>query len=105
MKLVVFATNDDDNMRNKIKRFQLEKIPYTLIVGDRETVNNTFSVRSRKDGDLVAMDIKSLCDYLTPQIEQGNPKCIIEDEFNSTTCTRKKRRFSKRNCRFFSYIY
>ncbi len=72
----VKLNNDDDNMRNKIKRFQLEKTPYILIVGDREAANNTFSVRSRKDGELGVMDIEALCTYLAPQIEQGIPKCI-----------------------------
>lgn len=43
---------ENDNMRNKIRQFQLEKIPYIIVVGDRETENNTFAVRSRKDGDL-----------------------------------------------------
>ncbi len=70
---------DNENMRNKIKKFQLEKIPYILVVGDKEVAENTFSVRSRKDGDLGAMGISSLCEYLKPKIELGKPKCIIED--------------------------
>jgi threonyl-tRNA synthetase len=76
----VNLNNDSDNMRNKIKRFQLEKIPYILVVGNREAENNTFAVRSRKDGDLGAMDIPALNEYLKPQIEQGIPRCIIESE-------------------------
>lgn len=71
--------NKNENMRNKIKDYQLEKIPYILVVGDKETGNGTFSVRSRKDGDLGAMDISALCEYLKPQIEQGKPQCIMED--------------------------
>lgn len=70
---------DNDNMRNKIKNFQLEKVPYILVVGDREAENNTFAVRSRKDGDLGAMDLPALIEYLKPQIEQGIPRCIFED--------------------------
>jgi threonyl-tRNA synthetase len=75
----VSVNNDDDNMRNKIKRFQLEKIPYILVVGDREESNGSFSVRSRKDGDLGTMDIQQLQEYLKPQLEQGIPKCIFEE--------------------------
>ncbi len=75
----VVLNDDNENMRNKIKRFQLEKIPYILVVGDKETADNTFSVRSRKDGDLGVMDISALCEYLKPQINLGKPKCIIED--------------------------
>ncbi len=75
----VALDDDDDNMRNKIKRFQLEKIPYILVVGEKEMADNTISVRSRKDGDLGVMDIPKLLEYLAPQILLGKPKCIIED--------------------------
>lgn len=68
---------EDVNMKNKIKNFQLEKVPYILVVGDREAENNTFAVRSRKDGDLGTMDLPALIEYLKPQIEQGIPRCII----------------------------
>lgn len=74
----VSLNNENDNMRNKIKRFQLEKIPYILVVGDKEVSDKTFSVRGRREGDLGAMDISSLQEYLKPQIEQGKPRCILE---------------------------
>jgi threonyl-tRNA synthetase len=35
----------------KIREGTLEKIPYLLIIGDREVKEDTVSVRSRKDGD------------------------------------------------------
>lgn len=35
----------------KIREAQLEKIPYMLVVGDKEAETNTVSVRSRKEGD------------------------------------------------------
>ncbi len=76
----VSLNSDNDNMRNKIKRFQLEKIPYILVVGDREAASGTFAVRSRKDGDLGSMDIPLLQKYLKPQMEQGIPQCIFEEE-------------------------
>lgn len=41
----------------KIREAQLEKIPYMLIVGDKEVESGTVSVRSRKDGDIGSMDI------------------------------------------------
>ena len=72
----VSLNKDNDNMRNKIKQFQHEKIPYILIAGDKEAADNTVSVRSRRDGDLGAMDISALCEYLKPQIEQGKPRCM-----------------------------
>lgn len=76
----VSLNGDNGNMRSKIKRFQLEKIPYMLIVGDREAASGSFSVRSRKDGDLGMMDIPRFQEYLKPQMEQGMPKCIFDEE-------------------------
>ncbi len=39
----------------KIREAQLEKVPYMLIIGDKEKESGTVSVRSRKEGDLGAM--------------------------------------------------
>lgn len=71
---------ENENMRNKIKKYQIEKIPYILVIGDKEVADNTFSVRNRKDGDLGEMNMQDLCKYLKPQIEQGIPKCIHDNE-------------------------
>ena len=46
----------------KIREAQVQKIPYMLVVGDREAADGTVSVRSRKDGDLGVM---SLEDFLS----------------------------------------
>ena len=45
---------DDSNerMRAKIRRAQLEKIPYMLVVGDREAAEGTVSLRLRTEEDL-----------------------------------------------------
>lgn len=72
---------DNSNMRSKIKQFQLEKVPFILVVGDKETEANAFAVRSRKDGDLGVMDIKALMEHLKPLLEQGTPRCILEEDF------------------------
>ena len=39
----------------KIRESQMEKIPYMLIIGDKELESGSLSVRSRKDGDLGMM--------------------------------------------------
>jgi len=39
----------------KIREAQLEKIPYMLVIGDKEVEEGTVSVRSSKDGDLGSM--------------------------------------------------
>jgi threonyl-tRNA synthetase len=44
------ARNEKVNL--KIREAQLEKIPYMVIVGDKEVENGTLSVRNRFEGDL-----------------------------------------------------
>ncbi|HHT83472.1 MAG: threonine--tRNA ligase [Christensenellales bacterium] len=39
----------------KIREAQLEKVPYMVIIGDKEKANNTISVRSRQKGDMGVM--------------------------------------------------
>ncbi|SFP05782.1 threonyl-tRNA synthetase [Oscillibacter sp. PC13] len=48
---------DDRNEKigKKIREAQLGKVPYMLVVGDRDVENQTVSVRHRADGDLGAM--------------------------------------------------
>lgn len=41
----------NDTLGYKIRKAQVEKVPYTLVVGDKEMNGHTVSVRSRKNGD------------------------------------------------------
>ncbi|MBQ8345915.1 MAG: hypothetical protein IJY42_06605, partial [Clostridia bacterium] len=41
----------------KIRSAQLEKIPYMLVIGEKEMNDRTLAVRSRKNGDLGVMSI------------------------------------------------
>ncbi len=45
----------NEKIGKKIREAQLEKVPYMLVVGDRDMENNTVSVRHRAEGDLGAM--------------------------------------------------
>ena len=51
----------------KIREAQLEKIPYMIIVGDKEAEENKVSVRSRKEGDLGVMEIEALISKLVEE--------------------------------------
>ena len=42
----------------KIREAQLSKVPYMLIVGDKEKESNTIGVRSRVEGDIGAMTVE-----------------------------------------------
>lgn len=55
----------------KIREAQLQKVPYMLILGDKELEANNISVRSRKEGDLGAMEV---VDFLNKVKEEINKK-------------------------------
>ena len=44
--------NRNEKIGYKIREAQLEKVPYMLVVGDKEIESNTVSVRSRESGDI-----------------------------------------------------
>lgn len=44
--------NSNEKVGYKIRQGELAKIPYLLVVGDKEVAANTVSVRKRKEGDL-----------------------------------------------------
>jgi threonyl-tRNA synthetase len=46
-----------DRMQSKIRDAQLQKVPYMLVVGDREAAADTVAVRSRDRGDLGPMPV------------------------------------------------
>ncbi len=53
----------------KIRQAQLEKIPYMLVVGDRERDNNQVAVRSYKTGDLGGKDLEEFCNFIVEEIK------------------------------------
>ena len=52
----------------KIRQAQLQKIPYMLIIGDKEMADGTVSVRSRKNGDMGAVPADEFIDKLVLEI-------------------------------------
>lgn len=50
----------------KIREAQLEKVPYMVVVGDRDIENNTISIRKRKEGDLGAMTVEQFLEKIVP---------------------------------------
>ena len=53
----------------KIREHTLQKVPYLLIVGDKEVENNLVTVRTRDGTDLGVMTIETICDTLLHEIE------------------------------------
>jgi threonyl-tRNA synthetase len=52
----------------KIRDGETQKIPYLLIVGDREQEAGTVSVRQRGEGDLGPSDLADFIGKLTPEL-------------------------------------
>ena len=54
----------------KIREAQLEKVPYMLLVGDKDIENNVVSVRSRKEGDRGSMSLESFIEAALEEIKE-----------------------------------
>ncbi|MEG1547584.1 MAG: threonine--tRNA ligase [Clostridia bacterium] len=52
----------------KIREAQMQKIPYMLVIGDKEIENGVVAVRSRKDGDLGTMPLDAFIKDLVAEI-------------------------------------
>lgn len=57
-----------EKMGYKIREAQMEKIPYMLVLGEKEVESGTVSVRSRKGGDLGAMPVADFIAMAEQQI-------------------------------------
>ena len=53
----------------KIREAQLQKVPYMLVLGDKEVENGTVSVRHRGEGDIGAMNLGELLQKLQNEID------------------------------------
>ncbi|MBZ4663386.1 MAG: thrS [Caloramator sp.] len=54
----------------KIREAQLQKVPYMLILGDKEVEAANISVRSRKDGDIGAMSVEEFISKIREEIDK-----------------------------------
>ena len=56
--------DQNEPMRVKIAKAQSQKIPYMVVLGDKEIENGTVSVRERHEGDLGAWPVEQLVEKL-----------------------------------------
>jgi threonyl-tRNA synthetase len=66
--LRVIADLRNEKIGFKIREHTLQKIPYMLVVGDREVENSTVAVRTRNGEDLGSMSIDDLVARLTEEV-------------------------------------
>ncbi|WP_417144395.1 threonine--tRNA ligase [Raoultibacter massiliensis] len=56
--------DQNEPMRVKIAKAQSQKIPYMVVLGDKEVENGTVSVRERHEGDLGSWNVQKLVDII-----------------------------------------
>jgi threonyl-tRNA synthetase len=59
-----------EDMRAKIRDAQVEKIPYMLVVGEKEQAAGAVAVRDRVDGDLGAMPLNEFTARLEAEVKE-----------------------------------
>ena len=63
----------------KIREAQMEKIPYMLVVGEKEAENNTVSVRERQQGDIGSTSVDEISSIILKKIqnrENDSPQLV-----------------------------
>ena len=64
----------NEKIGKKIREAQLDKVPYMLVIGDRDMENGTVSPRHRADGDLGAMSFEDFAALLKDVVDSKAKK-------------------------------
>jgi threonyl-tRNA synthetase len=64
-----FVDSRNEKVGKKIRDNEVDKIPFMLIVGEKEEDKNEVSVRKQGEGDLGAMSLEAFESYLSKEIE------------------------------------
>ncbi|RHR10565.1 threonine--tRNA ligase [Pseudoflavonifractor sp. AF19-9AC] len=64
----------NEKIGKKIREAQLDKVPYMLVIGDRDMENGTVSPRHRADGDLGAMSFEEFAALLKDVVDSKAKK-------------------------------
>ena len=68
--VLVEVDERNEKIGYKIREAQLEKVPYMLIVGEKETEAGAVSVRSRKEGELGQISKEAFVEKITKEIRE-----------------------------------
>lgn len=60
----------DESLGKRIREAEMQRIPYLLIIGDKEVEANVVSVRERKNGDLGQMSTQDFISKISQQIKE-----------------------------------
>ena len=62
----------------KIRQHTIQRVPYLLVVGDREAENNTVAVRTRNGEDLGSIALEAFAETLTTDVA-SHGRSALED--------------------------
>ena len=60
--------SSNEKVGYKIRNAQMHKVPYMLLIGDKEIEAETVGVRTRKDGDIGQMKLNDLISRIREEI-------------------------------------
>jgi threonyl-tRNA synthetase len=66
----------DKRMNNKIREFQLQKVPYVLVIGDKEMAADAAAVRLRTGEDLGAKPVGEFVGLLETVVNSRTQKLV-----------------------------
>ena len=65
-----FVDDRNEKIGKKIREAEIGKIPFMLIVGEQEMLNDKVAVRQRSEGDLGSLSDKEFADLVGDMIEK-----------------------------------
>jgi len=60
---------ENESVSKRIRNFEIQKIPYALVIGDKELKSKTVAIRDRDKGDLGEISLTKLLEKLTKEIK------------------------------------
>lgn len=66
-----FVDERSEKVGRKIRDAELRKVPFMLILGEKEEAEGVVSVRKQKEGDLGAMSVSEFADFLKKEIRHS----------------------------------
>jgi len=64
--------NENESMGKKIREGEMQKVPYLLIIGDKEIAAESVAVRERKKGDIGMVKLNEFINQIKNQIKNKN---------------------------------
>ncbi|GBC88972.1 Threonine--tRNA ligase [bacterium HR13] len=71
--LRVEVDDRDERLNAKIRDAELQKIPYVIVIGDKEVSQGKISVRSKKEGNLGSMSVEEFIKHIKDKIKSKAP--------------------------------